>query len=96
MTKIIRWLIKKFLPGYHLVKNPVKGAGRKKREAKIQESGDEILAAIKQAPRLTGYDIDPKARMILREAETCPRCKAVYLSLYPVRTCADHEGLEQI
>jgi len=24
MTKIIRWLIKKFLPGYHLAKDPAK------------------------------------------------------------------------
>jgi len=29
MTKIVRWLIKKFLPGYHLAKDPAK---RKKEE----------------------------------------------------------------
>jgi len=24
MTKIVRWFIKKFLPGYHLAKDPAK------------------------------------------------------------------------
>ena len=39
MTKIIRWLIKKFLPGYHLAKDPAKGAGRKKGDSKKLEEG---------------------------------------------------------
>ena len=34
MTKIMRWLVKKFLPGYHLAKDPAKGAGRKKNAPK--------------------------------------------------------------
>ena len=57
MTKIVRWFIKKFLPGYHLAKDPVKGTGRKKRNSKILEEGqktelddlqDEAIALMRQ------------------------------------------------
>ena len=34
MERLIRWLIEKYLPGYHLSKNPKKGEDRKKREEK--------------------------------------------------------------
>ena len=86
MNKIIRWLIKKFLPGYHLVKNPIKGAGRRKKK---ENEEDTLITAIKQTPKITN-------KVLIREAETCGICGGIYLSLYPLRRCGDHEGLERI
>lgn len=37
-----------------------------------------------------------KEKVLLREPETCSVCGKVYLSLYPLRTCGDHEGLEAV
>ena len=85
MTKIIRWLIKKFLPGYHLAKDPARGTKQKKKE----NEEDTLITAIKQAPKITN-------KVLFREAETCGICGGVYLSLYPLRMCGDHEGLERI
>ncbi len=35
-------------------------------------------------------------RVLLREPEVCAECNKVFVSLYPIRSCADHQGLEQI
>lgn len=35
-------------------------------------------------------------RVLLREPEVCAECNKVFVSLYPIRSCADHQGLEEI
>lgn len=35
-------------------------------------------------------------RVLLREPEMCAECGSVFLSLYPIRRCNDHDGLEKI
>jgi len=35
-------------------------------------------------------------RVLLREPERCFECGSVYISLYPLSRCVDHEGLEEI
>lgn len=37
-----------------------------------------------------------KNRVLLREPEVCPECNKVFLSLYSLKSCADHEGLERV
>ncbi len=34
--------------------------------------------------------------VLLREPERCPECNKVYLSLYALGECADHDGLDQL
>lgn len=34
-------------------------------------------------------------KVLLREPEKCGQCNKVYLSLYPLRVCEDHAGLER-
>jgi hypothetical protein len=40
----------------------------------------------------------PKGRekVLLREAEVCRECGSAYQSLYPLKSCIDHEGLEPV
>lgn len=38
----------------------------------------------------------PRSRVLLREPEMCPECSRVYLSLYPIRSCPEHEGLDEV
>ena len=35
-------------------------------------------------------------RVLLREPEICAECNKVFVSLYALRSCADHLGLEEI
>jgi hypothetical protein len=35
-------------------------------------------------------------RVLLREPEVCAECNKVFVSLYAIRSCADHQGLEEI
>ena len=35
-------------------------------------------------------------RVLLREPEVCMECNRVFLALYAIRSCADHEGLEEV
>lgn len=35
-------------------------------------------------------------RVLLREPEMCAECGGVFLSLYPLRSCFDHDGLDKI
>lgn len=35
-------------------------------------------------------------RVLLREPEVCAECNRVFVSLYAIRSCADHEGLDEI
>ncbi len=37
-----------------------------------------------------------KQRVLLREPEVCEECNRVFLSLYSLRACEDHEGLEEV
>ena len=39
MKRIVKWLIAKYLPGYHLAKNPPKG--KRNRRSRIREQGSE-------------------------------------------------------
>jgi hypothetical protein len=36
------------------------------------------------------------SRVLLREPERCLECGKVFLSLYALKSCGDHEGLEGI
>lgn len=35
-------------------------------------------------------------RVLLREPERCKECNRVFISLYELRDCNDHDGLEEI
>lgn len=35
-------------------------------------------------------------RILIREPEACEECKKVFLSLYSLRACLDHEGLDEV
>lgn len=35
-------------------------------------------------------------RVLLREPERCPECGWIFLSLYSIRSCTDHEALDEI
>jgi len=35
-------------------------------------------------------------RVLLREPERCLECGRVFISLYPLGRCCDHDGLEEI
>ncbi len=35
-------------------------------------------------------------KVLLREPETCAECRGVFLSLYALRCCDDHEGLDEL
>ncbi|MBI5562745.1 MAG: hypothetical protein HY894_07855 [Deltaproteobacteria bacterium] len=37
-----------------------------------------------------------RGRVLLREPERCPECNRVYLGLYPLKRCDDHEGLDEL
>lgn len=37
-----------------------------------------------------------RSRVLLREPERCVECNKVFLGLYPIKTCAEHEGLDEI
>lgn len=37
-----------------------------------------------------------KSCVLLREPERCLECAKVYISLYPLKSCRDHEGLDEI
>lgn len=44
-----------------------------------------------------GYFRRPSGRrVLLREPEVCAECNRVFVSLYALRSCADHSGLEEI
>ncbi|GEM_PF-6964717 len=36
------------------------------------------------------------SRVLLREPEVCMECNRVFVSLYPIRSCVEHEGLDEI
>ncbi|GMR04638.1 MAG: hypothetical protein BMS9Abin23_0540 [Thermodesulfobacteriota bacterium] len=42
------------------------------------------------------YRFKGSNKVLLREPERCWECGAVYISLYPLRQCVDHDGLEKI
>lgn len=35
-----------------------------------------------------------KDRVLLREPERCLECASVFISLYPLKRCEDHRGLD--
>ncbi len=37
-----------------------------------------------------------KNRVLLREPERCLECAKVYISLYPLKSCLEHEGLDEV
>ncbi len=46
-------------------------------------------------PNLTQYR-PGKARVLLREPESCWECGRIYISLYPLKHCDDHEDLDRL
>ncbi|MBI5238423.1 MAG: hypothetical protein HY887_08395 [Deltaproteobacteria bacterium] len=36
-----------------------------------------------------------KKKVLLREPEMCMECSEVFISLYPLRRCADHASIER-
>lgn len=42
------------------------------------------------------YKASGKKRVLLREPEVCMECNRVFLALYAVRSCRDHEGLDEL
>jgi len=42
------------------------------------------------------YHPGGKVKVLLREPEVCRECAKTYLSLYPLRGCPDHDGLDEI
>lgn len=37
-----------------------------------------------------------RPRVLLREPERCSQCNKVFLGLYPIRMCDEHEELDEI
>lgn len=58
------------------------------------------IASVKTGSRIEGtgrYFKRPSGhRVLLREPEVCAECNKVFVSLYAIRSCADHQGLEEI
>jgi len=46
--------------------------------------------------RWFGYRHHGANRVLLREPERCEECARVFISLYPITRCQDHEGLDEI
>lgn len=38
----------------------------------------------------------PYSRILLREAEVCQECAHLFLSINRLRSCGDHEGLDEV
>lgn len=51
---------------------------------------------LRREPSEKAYRPRQYSRVLLREPERCFECNKVFLSLYRLRCCADHEGLEEI
>jgi len=45
---------------------------------------------------MTGFYRGKRNRVLLREPERCKECNRVFISLYELRDCSDHDGLEEI
>lgn len=39
--------------------------------------------------------VQKKPKVQLRSMELCPVCRKIFMSLYPLRHCLDHEELEE-
>lgn len=37
-----------------------------------------------------------RGRVLLREPERCLQCAKTYISLYPLKNCQDHVGLDEV
>ncbi len=42
-----------------------------------------------------GYS-PPGSKVLLHESENCMECSKSFLSLYPLKCCRDHDGLDSI
>lgn len=42
------------------------------------------------------YHPKGRVKVLLREPEACAECGKIYLSLYPLRNCSEHEGLDAV
>lgn len=43
-----------------------------------------------------GYTRGARSKVLLREPERCMECNRVFVSLYALKSCKDHEGLDEI
>lgn len=41
-------------------------------------------------------EAERKRRILLKEPERCPECNKVFISLYILKECTDHEGLDEL
>jgi hypothetical protein len=57
---------------------------------------DSGFARLHRAGYRTGPGQRGSARVLLREPERCMECNRVYISLYALGSCNDHDGLEEI
>jgi len=37
-----------------------------------------------------------RSRVLLREPEMCAECGKVYVSLYQINSCSEHDGLDRV
>ena len=60
--------------------------------------GHDVGGKIEEIGQINWMRYYPKRKegMLPHDAETCCECGKVYLSLYPLRMCGDHEGLELV
>lgn len=45
---------------------------------------------------MAGSNRGKRNSVLLREPERCKECNRVFISLYELRDCNDHDGLEEI
>jgi hypothetical protein len=55
-----------------------------------------FTSAFRQPEDWTMFRPGRGSRVLLREPERCPECNRVFISLYPLRVCEDHEGLDEL
>ncbi len=58
--------------------------------------GAGISADFSKPKDWTMFRPGKRSRVLLREPERCPECNKVFISLYPLRLCDDHEGLDEL
>ena len=56
----------------------------------------DIFQSSFRSADMTGLYRGKRNRVLLREPERCKECNRVFISLYELRDCSDHDGLEEI
>lgn len=58
-----------------------------------QDSDQVSFGAVERSGIFNGRG---NTRVLLREPERCLECGKVFISLYALKSCKDHEGLDRI